>query len=153
MADPQPRRLWRVILVVSLAVNVAVLGAVGGLMLRSTGEKGPPRGFDVGLGPIGRALDQEDRRAIGHAVRDASGRDASRAADAARFDALVAALRSDPWSEADLDAALNAPVELNTRMRDTALTVLKSRLQEMTLQDRLKIADRMLEDRKSRGRR
>jgi len=67
MADQQPRKLWRIVLVISLALNLAVVGVVGGFMVRSSGDKGPPRSFDVGLGPIGRALDREDRRA---AVRE-----------------------------------------------------------------------------------
>jgi len=90
MADQQPRKLWRIVLVTSLALNLAVVGVIGGLALRSSGDKGPPRNFDVGLGSIGRALSQEDRRAIGSALRNAPG---SRASGRAENEAMLDSLR------------------------------------------------------------
>jgi len=128
MADQQPRKLWRIVLVISLALNLAVVGVVGGFMVRSSGDKGPPRSFDVGLGPIGRALDREDRRAIGAALRNAP------------------QLRADPFSEAALVVVLEVPATRVAAVRETAITALTNRIVGMSVADRHALADRLAEN-------
>lgn len=58
-------RWMRWALVVSLALNLAVMGMIAGAMLRHGGPGGPgARGHDMAGGPLTRALAREDRRAI-----------------------------------------------------------------------------------------
>ena len=65
----KPHRLWRIVLVVSLALNVAVIGGVAGLAISGRAADGPPQRFMFDFGPLGRVLDPADRRAIGNALR------------------------------------------------------------------------------------
>ena len=63
-ASPVEKRLkrWRAAFYASLAVNLLVLGVVGGAIL-----KGPPprmQGGDPGLGAYAEALDEADRKAL-----------------------------------------------------------------------------------------
>ena len=69
MADKTPQasrpgRLWKIVLVVSLALNLAVAGLVIGAAIKGRFGDGPPRSFDLGAGPISRALEPEERRQI-----------------------------------------------------------------------------------------
>jgi len=132
MVDGKPTRLWRIVLVTSLAMNLAVVGVVGGLLLRNAGDKGGPRGFDVGLGPIARVLDREDRRAIGEALRKVPGvRAPSRGDNRAALVALADVLRAEPFSEAALVAALDTPSVRMQAIRSAASEALTARLVAM----------------------
>ena len=98
-------RGWRIVLILSLALNVAVIGAVAGLALR-VGRDGPPARYDLALGPIGQALSSEDKRAVGRELRrNPALRDGRPRADRVAAQALVDALRQDVVSEAALRAA------------------------------------------------
>ena len=71
---PARTRLWlRIMLVVSLAFNLLIIGAVAGIALKGGPLKHGPRGHhmaDVAVGPLTRALTAEDRRAIGRQLRE-----------------------------------------------------------------------------------
>ena len=79
-------RMLKICLVVSLAANLLVLGAVGGffgsgrhkdvrLDSLSTRHEARPRGPATSLGPLVRAMDREDRRDLGRMIQKAQGRD------------------------------------------------------------------------------
>ena len=72
-------RMLKICLVVSLAANLLVLGAVGGffgsgrhkdvrLDSLSTRHEARPRGPATSLGPLVRAMDREDRRDLGRMI-------------------------------------------------------------------------------------
>ncbi len=69
---PMPRRV-KLALITSLAVNVLVIGAVAGAMIKG-GER-PPKGYSdrsgssVAIGIYGHALEKADRRAVGALMR------------------------------------------------------------------------------------
>jgi hypothetical protein len=103
MTDTAPTRSrWlKVTLVVSLALNLLVIGAVIGAALgagrphddRMRGEV--PREF--GRSPLVSALAPEDRRAVGRDLMRAAGPLRENRADLrARFERLLEALRADP---------------------------------------------------------
>lgn len=98
---PGMRGWLKVVFGLSLALNLLVLGAVGGAVVRHGGWDGrhhPPRA-DIAGGPLTRALTQEDKRAVSREMRRAyraegrSGRGAYRAA----MQQLVADLRAEPF--------------------------------------------------------
>ena len=79
-------RLLKICLVVSLAVNLLVLGAVGGFFgsgrhkdVRldgfSTRQEVRQRGPMTSLGRLVRAMERKDRRDLGRMIRTAQGRD------------------------------------------------------------------------------
>ncbi len=101
----RPRRLWRIVLVASLALNLAVGGIVAGSVVSGRLGKGPPRSFDLGLGPIARALEPQERRAIGRNLRQNR---ALRDLDLrGRVDEVIALLRAEPFDPQALEALMD----------------------------------------------
>lgn len=136
-------RLTRIVLVISLALNLAVVGLVVGTALSGTFGDRPPRSFDFGLGPVARALEPDERRAIGAALRrDAGLRDMNlrgRAQD------MIAALRAEPFDPEVLQSLLAAQRAHTARLQDAAQAALLDQIVQMTPERRAAFADRMEE--------
>ena len=67
-ASPVPAtgapRWMKVLLAVSLAINLGVLGLVGGAALRGAGDRGWPDVREIGFGPFSDALSPQDRQEL-----------------------------------------------------------------------------------------
>lgn len=143
-APAKPRRLWRVVLALSLAMNLAVVGVVVGFGAREKGRGMSPRGFDMALGPIGRALDHDDRRAIGESLRrNPALRGGGRAQARETVNSLVAVLRATPFVEDDLAAVVASVNERSDQVQNAARAALVQRITEMTDVERTALADRI----------
>lgn len=139
-----PSRLWRIVLVLSLALNLAVVGVVVGAAASGRWGDGPPRSFDLGLGPLSRALAPEERRAIGRRLRE----DRSlRSFDLReRVNRVVATLQAEPF---DPDALRGLLAEQNQRIatvQATAQEVILEQIIAMTPERRRAFADQLLEE-------
>jgi len=106
-------RGWRVVLIVSLALNLLVMGAIGGWVLRhgigAHGAHGPyaTRLAQMG-GPLTHALDAEGRAAIAARIYAERGAHAARrAALRESFEVLLADLRAQPFDPARVAARLS----------------------------------------------
>lgn len=142
---PAPRTAgWvKALLALSLALNLGVAGLAAGAFLR---DGGPPGRDDraFGFGPLGEALDREDRKALRSAFFQSFPKlREGRAALRADFDALVAALRAEPFDPAALDAALATIAARNTEMLDTGRDLIATRLRSMDAAGRAAFADRL----------
>ena len=75
-STPQSTRLWvRIVLAVSLAFNLLVIGAAAGFVVKggpTPHADGPRHVADAAIGPLTRALSKADRRAIGRQIRQAT---------------------------------------------------------------------------------
>ena len=141
---PAPRKTGRGLrigLASSGARKLAVVGVVAGAFLRD----GPPRGGrDFGLGPLSEALSREDRRALREAfVERHPGLRADRQAMRADVEALLAALRAEPFDAMAMQAALRAIADRNGALLATGQELLAERIAAMTPQDRAAFADRL----------
>lgn len=100
--------LWvKILLGVSLALNLAVIGLVVGLAMRFSGDG--PRVTNYGL-PYVIALPKEDRRSIGKQLR-ASSRDGAlpnRRARLAHYRDMLVLLEAETWDAEAADAILSA---------------------------------------------
>ncbi|WP_135501454.1 periplasmic heavy metal sensor [Roseovarius aestuariivivens] len=143
VAPPTAPRWMRVLLVVSLAVNLLIAGGVIGAAV--TGG-GPWRGHALhgGGGPMARALSDEDRRILrsrmhGERAPDLAARQAHR--DAMRD--LIRLLRATPYDSGAVTVQMaQIRGHFETRMaRGQAL--LAERLAEMTAAERAAYADRL----------
>ncbi|MGR3461639.1 MAG: periplasmic heavy metal sensor [Roseovarius sp.] len=107
-------RGWRIILIASLALNLVVVGAIGGWLWRhGTGpyrDRGPHSARLATLGgPLTFALDAEGRAAIAARLRKERGaHEARRAALRESFEALLTDLRMKPFDPARVTARLDA---------------------------------------------
>jgi len=111
MAETTPGgngRWLRIGLIVSLALNLLIVGALIGAAF-SGGRwhhDGPPRAEAVG-GPLTRALSPEDRRAIARAIHAAHRRgDLPRGWRPEEFAGVLQVLRAEPFDPAALEARL-----------------------------------------------
>jgi uncharacterized membrane protein len=148
----KPRRTWRIVLVGSLALNLLMVGAVGGAFLRSGG--GPPRGFELQLGPLSDVLSPKDRRQIGDQIRRGIGRQGqSRTARREAFESLVLAVAAQPFDPETLAASIRDQQKQQDNVREAALDVFVAHLTNMTAVERSDFANKLRDSFARRGNR
>jgi uncharacterized membrane protein len=144
-------RGWRVVLIVSLALNLAVLGAIGGWALRHgvgwAGDHGPQAARLAQMGgPLTHALDADGRRAIAAELRGARAeREARRAALRESFAGLLADLRAQPFDPARVEARLAIQRAQVAGRLDSGHAALVAHLAAMSDAGRAAYADRLEE--------
>jgi uncharacterized membrane protein len=146
-------RWVKLLLVVSLALNLAVAGLVAGVVLKSGG--GGPRGAqvrDLGFGPFSEALGAEDREALrrGFMERAPNLRELRQTLreDGAE---VLAALRAEPFDPARLAAVLAGQGERIAKRLALGQDLLAQRIAEMTPEARAAFADRLEDSLSHRG--
>jgi len=136
----------RIVLVVSLALNLAVVGLIGGAMLRGPHAGGPGGGpvRDLGFGLFTEALTPPDKKLLREQFLDRSpGLRLERRAMRDDLDAILAALRADPFDPAALDAVLAAQnARLSARL-DLGQTLIRDFLVDLSPEARQAFADRL----------
>lgn len=145
-ADPPPpsRRWLMPALIVSLAVNLAGLGVLFGLILGAGTGAGARVPVEPGAMPALAALDSADRAALRAAWRrEGPGLRALRAERQAETAALVMALRADPFDRAALEAVLLRQNAALAERQSLAQRLLVDRLAEMDAAGRAAFADRL----------
>ncbi|MEM6589093.1 MAG: periplasmic heavy metal sensor [Pseudomonadota bacterium] len=149
-SNPAPKsRLWvRILLVVSLALNLLVIGVVAGFVVKGGPFKhdGPPHMAAGGVGPLTHALSKEDRRAIGREMRQ-KGKDSGwdRQAHRQSLERMVAFLEATPFDADAFDEELQITVDgMQGRLSD-ARGALLNRLNDMSDEDRAGYAARIKE--------
>ena len=154
-------RMLKICLVVSLAANLLVLGAVGGffgsgrhkdvrLDSLSTRHEARPRGPATSLGPLVRAMDREDRRDLGRMIQKAQGRDRRVDRDLrAQMTAVLAdALRTEPFEPRAVLAVLQDEAMMIEERQVIARQALLDKLASMTPKAREQLAQALLNGRK-----
>lgn len=142
-AGPSSRGL-RLALVASLALNVLFVGLAVGAALNWRSDGGPPRSYDLSVGPLGRALEPEDRRAIAQALRDrARIRPPSRSDREAMAREVVRLLREDPFDLDSFADLLSAQRSFGQEVQAAAQAVFAERIAGLSAQERADFADRV----------
>lgn len=138
-----PTRGWvKVVLALSLALNLGIGGVVAGSFLRNGGPPKVER--DMGLGPLAEAMTREDWKAMRPAFL-ARHPDLKKGPDVLRadFDPVLAALRADPFDPAALDAALDVISTRNADRLASARVVIADYIKAMTPEARNAFAARL----------
>ncbi|MEM8536634.1 MAG: periplasmic heavy metal sensor [Pseudomonadota bacterium] len=134
----RPSRLWRVVLVISLALNLAVVGIVVGTAASGRFGDGPPRTFDFGPGPILRALTGDERRSMMRSMRADRAFQSFRPEE--RFAVLVSALQADPFDKDAFAAAMAMQAERNLALQEQAQVAFVDVISDMTPERRAAFA-------------
>lgn len=141
-----PLRGWiKALLLGSLALNLAVGGLAIGAMLRHGDmmDHGTVRTDQIG-GPYTGALSREDRRAIWREMRGMQGEGRpSRAEIRADFDAVVQALRAEPYDPGQVRAIVERQFEAGIARQQIGQTLLLERIDAMSPVERAAFADRL----------
>lgn len=134
----------KIVLAISLALNLAVAGVVAGDALDGGrhGERGMAR--DLAFGPFHEALSKEDRRALAKILiaKSPDMRDARKMMEA-DIAQILAALQSDPFDPAALDAAFAAQNARSSANFGVAQSAIRDFLVDMTPQARNAFALRL----------
>nr|WP_321508483.1 periplasmic heavy metal sensor [uncultured Celeribacter sp.] len=138
----------RVVLVLSLALNLAVVGVVTGAVLRWNDGKDRVemmRGArDFGFGPFVGALSEEDRRALGRSFfREAGDPRAARAAVGATFEAMVAQLKSEDFDAATFESLLQQQQSQFAEAQKIGARLVAQQIGQMSAEDRQAYAERL----------
>lgn len=155
-ATPRKRNWGRWLLTGSLALNLALVGAMVGAHFSD--RKGSPKGEreiqSSFVGPYGRALSKEDRRAIRRALLTRAPSLKEKRGEMRRIvGELSEALRAEPFDPEAVNTILDKQREVQFRLQDTGREVLIERLTAMTPEARAAFADNLEKGMKRMGRR
>ena len=135
----------KILLVVSLALNLLVIGLIGGaLVMRGKWQEHHMSRMEMIGGPLTRALDRADRRAIGRAMRESFGdRQARHDKMRAEFETIVAELKAVPFDVGTVANQMAAHRKhFNARM-EQGQALLLQRLSMMDDAERAAFAERL----------
>jgi uncharacterized membrane protein len=150
MTEKRKFRWSKAVLVVSLGLNLVVAGLVAGAWWNGPdrGAHGQSRSVWANS-PFGRALSEEDRKALSKELRAEKGAGKTlrgqRKAMRDNAKAITAALRADPFDPAVLGALFEDMVDLGRRQHNIGSQALLDRLVSMSKAQRLGFADRFEE--------
>lgn len=144
-------RWGRIVLVVSLALNLAVLGIVGGTALRwnAARDHAPDRAQalqsrDFGFGPFVGAFESADRRALGRAyVRSAGRADVARRQVGEMFRQMVITLKAEPFDRARFESLLLQQQKQLAERQEIGAHLLVEQIDAMSPQARSAYAARL----------
>lgn len=153
MTEDKPKnRLWlRLILGISLALNLLVIGLVAGAAWRFGGPEGRPAPRSLGSA-LFFALPKEDRKALRQksygSHQDRRARAQKDASD------VIAALRASPFDETSLERILQEQAASQQAHHQALQSSWMTRIRTMSEAERLAYADRLEEvmARKGKGR-
>lgn len=141
-------RLFKWVLVVSLGLNLVVIGVFAGAALRFSGGDKDGRFHEARILSSGtafvRALPKEARRDLREAMRQGGGKDLpSRGEQRAIFEQMVTALRQDPFDLDQVRALLNAQGEFSHEIRERGQEGWLKVVAQMSASERAQVADRL----------
>ncbi len=151
MGELTTSRGMRILLFVSLALNLLVVGVVAGIAVN--GPPGPPGGGrgssnqDPAL-PYTRALEEDQRRDLRRQLRRDVMRDrqemrALRDDIFAGYQEALSVLRSSPYDSDALEAALVRQADHGAELRARGQALLGAYIAEMSAEERAAYADRL----------
>lgn len=144
---PPPAPRWmKIALVVSLAINLAVIGLVAGAAVNFRKDGGPQSGRIDGPNPFLRAMTPDDARMMRRLLRpDANQLGTSREMGRTAMEAILAQLRSDAFSEPDLRAAFEQISTANAARAGLGEEAIVTYLLSLNASERARFADRLEE--------
>lgn len=137
-------RWMRVALAVSVAINLGVAGMMVGAAMHGGPEGRSGFQREMGFGPFSEALTPEDRKTLRRAlISRAPELRAARQSLRADMDAILAALRADPYDQAHLDALLSGQHERMVAQLTLGEDMIREFLQNLDTEQRRAFADRL----------
>ncbi|MCV6593201.1 MAG: periplasmic heavy metal sensor [Silicimonas sp.] len=149
MSETPKKRRWLIpLLIVSLALNLAVAGAILGREFSPDKSSkrdrisGPVRSV-IGA-PFFRALDKDDRRALIRELREEGPRiRENRESLRLRLEAFLSALRSEPFDADEVRRLMGDQRSVAQGRQELGEMLLLNRLQDMSTEERAAYADRL----------
>ena len=136
------KSVWKMLFVISLALNLLVIGAVIGIKIRM--DKAPMIN-NIAPGTIYmRALDLRERRALRKKIlQNNNGSKLDKSVSTANLRTAVGILRRQPFDRGAFEDLLDKQKEDANSTQNSARTVLITHIENMTVADRLIYAQRL----------
>ncbi|WP_299349957.1 periplasmic heavy metal sensor [uncultured Shimia sp.] len=143
---PGMKRWLRVVFTLSLALNLVIVGLIGGAALKFGRSGPPPHVMDRMSMPILGALEHQDRREIGRNIRKAYRNDGKSAKpETASYETLIAVLEAEPLDVEALRVANQGLTDRVSQRMRIAQEAWLDYVQTMTPEARVAYAARMRE--------
>ena len=140
--DPKSRNLWKILLGVSLALNLLIVGVLGGALMRK--GKGPTANHLASGFLYIRALDFQDKRALRKEIlRKKGGRKLVKARNQASFSSAVGILKNHPFDRTAFENLLDEQAKYAKSRQSSARIALVNHIENMTKEERLIYAQRL----------
>lgn len=143
------RRGWpwmRIVLVISLALNLLIAGVVAGALLRGPLQDPDrrPALADLGFGPFVEALPRGERIAVARDLRREAGAFRENRAELRRqFRRLVELLKAEPYDAGAVERLVTSQQTKLMERQSLGREILLQRLAEMAPEERAAYADRL----------
>ena len=142
--DLKPRNLWKILFGISLALNLLIVGALGGAMLRV--GKGPVVKHRASGNLYMRALNFEDKKALRKELfKNKDSPKVIRAKEHSSYSSAVKILRKYPFDRKAFEDLLDQQTKYSKSRPTLARAVLITQIENMTKKERL-IYSKRLED-------
>ena len=140
----KPRRLFRVLFGLSLALNLLVIGAFVGVITKGPGSRGGPPGLREISAPYVQAFDQSAKREMRREMRaQLPGRSKAVEANKTDYVAFLAVVRADPFDAARGSAIMENQLARAGRFQKRGRELAIERIGAMSLDERATYADRL----------
>ena len=147
MADPtdfKQRNLWKILFGISLAINLLIIGALGGALSRA--GKGPMIQHRASGSLYMRALNFEDKKTLRKKLfRNKDSRKIIKAREHSSYSSAVKILKKDPFDRKAFEDLLDEQTKYSKSRQRLAQIALVTQIENMTKEERF-IYTRRLED-------
>ena len=145
MADPtdfKQRNLWKILFGISLAINLLIIGALGGALSRA--GKGPMIQHRASGSLYMRALNFEDKKVLRKKLlRNKDSRKIIRAKEHSSYSSAVKILKKDPFDRKAFEDLLDEQTRYSKSKQSSARAALVAQIANMTKEERLVYSQRL----------
>ena len=145
MSDPtdfKQRNLWKILFGISLAINLLIIGALGGALSRA--GKGPMIQHRASGSLYMRALNFEDKKALRKKLfRNKDSRKIIRAKEHSSYSSAVKILKKDPFDRKAFEDLLDEQTRYSKSKPSSARAALVAQIANMTKEERLVYSQRL----------
>ena len=136
------RNLWKILFGISLALNLLIIGAVGGAMIRMS--KGPVANHRASGLLYMRALNFEDKKSFRKELfRNKDSRKIGRAKEYSSYSSAVKILKKDPFDRKAFEELLDQQTKYSKSSQRSARLALVAQITKMTKEERMIYAKRL----------
>jgi len=140
--DLKPRNFWKILFGISLALNLLIVGAIGGAILRV--GKGPMAKHHASGFLYMRALNFEDKKALRKAIfRNKNSRKIIREKEHSSYISAVKILKKDPFDRKAFEDLLDEQTKHSKSRQSSARVALVTQITGMTKEERLIYSERL----------
>ena len=145
MSDPtdlKQRNLWKILFGISLAINLLIIGALGGALSRA--GKGPMIQHRASGSLYMRALSFEDKKALRKKLfRNKDSRKIIRAKEHSSYSSAIKILKKDPFDRKAFEDLLDEQTRYSKSKPSSARAALVAQIANMTKEERLVYSQRL----------